>query len=165
MKQCTVCKIEKPLSMFSPDKRIASGLQSRCKHCYAKIMRERRSDNPDRHREAVKRSTLKHYDAKLRRNREYRYSNPEKVTLWKKADRKKNKARVLADNANRRAMIRGELSIDVISIYCLRDFYREMSLGEEFHVDHIIPISRGGAHQADNLQVIPAIDNLRKGKK
>lgn len=165
MRQCTVCKTDKPLSMFSPDKRTASGVQSRCKPCYAKIMRDRRSENPERHRESVKRSTLKHYEAKLRRNREHRYSNPEKVSIWKKTDRTRNKARILADNANRRAMIRGELSIEIVSIYCLRDFYREMSLGEEFHVDHIVPLSRGGMHCADNLQVIPAIDNLRKGNK
>ena len=38
-----------------------------------------------------------------------------------------------------------------------------MSLGEKFHVDHIIPIAKGGLHIAENLQVISAKDNLRKG--
>jgi hypothetical protein len=165
VKQCTVCKIEKPLLMFSPEKRIASGVQSRCKTCYATIMRNRRSTDPANHRDAVKRSTKKNYKAKLQRNQEYRRLNPDKVSLWKKADRTKNKARVLADNANRRALVRGELSPEIVAIYCLRDFYREMSLGEDFHVDHIIPLIRGGKHCAENLQVIPAIDNLRKGKK
>jgi len=165
VKRCTVCMIEKSLSMFSPDKRIASGLQSRCKSCYAEIMRDRRSQNPERHREAVKKSTVKHYDAKLERNRKYRSENPEKVFLWKRADRTNNKARILADNANRRAMIRGEISNEILAIYCLRDFYCEMSLGEQFHVDHIVPLSKGGLHCVDNLQVIPAIDNLRKGNK
>lgn len=165
MKQCTVCKTEKPLSMFSPDKRIASGVQSRCKSCYAMIMRDRRLADPTKHRESVKRSTLKNYKDKLQRNQKYRRLNPDKVSLWKRTDRTKNKARVLADNANRRALVRGDLSPEIVAIYCLRDFYREMSLGEEFHVDHIIPLIRGGKHCAENLQVIPAIDNLRKGKK
>lgn len=165
MKICTACKITKPLSSFSPDRRLSSGVQSRCKSCYASIMQDRRAANPALHREAVKRSTIKHYQAKLARNQEYRKNNPDKVTAWKKVDRTRHKARVLADNANRRALIRNELSAEVVAVYCLRDFYRSMSLGEEFHVDHIVPLSRGGKHCADNLQVIPAIDNLRKGNK
>lgn len=50
-----------------------------------------------------------------------------------------------------------------MSVYALRDFFEAMSLGEKFHVDHIHPIVKGGLHVLDNLQVIPAIDNLRKG--
>ena len=34
-----------------------------------------------------------------------------------------------------------------------------------FHVDHIIPLSKGGLHHEDNLRIIPAITNLRKGSK
>lgn len=165
MKVCTVCKVSKPLSLFSPDRRLSSGVQSRCKPCYAIIMRNRRIADPTKHRETVKRSTLKHYQTKLTRNQEYRKKNPEKVSAWKKIDRTRNKARVLADNASRRSLIRSEMSTDIVAVYCLRDFYRSMSLGEEFHVDHIVPLSRGGKHCVDNLQVIPAIDNLRKGNK
>lgn len=34
-----------------------------------------------------------------------------------------------------------------------------------FHVDHIIPLSKGGLHHEDNLQILPAFENLRKGSK
>lgn len=165
MKVCTQCKLEKSLSLFSPDKRVSSGVQSKCKSCFALMMRERRAKDPEKHREAVKRHTVKHYQNKLKRNQTYRQANPEKVAIWKKSDRTKNKARVLAHNASRRAKISGIMSSDIVAIYCLRDFYQSMSLGEKFHVDHIVPISRGGKHCASNLQVIPAIDNLRKGNK
>lgn len=33
------------------------------------------------------------------------------------------------------------------------------------HVDHIIPLSKGGKHVPNNLQIIPAKENLRKGSK
>ena len=35
--------------------------------------------------------------------------------------------------------------------------------GEQYNVDHIIPLSRGGAHHQDNLRIIPASENFRKG--
>ena len=35
----------------------------------------------------------------------------------------------------------------------------------KFHVDHIIPISKGGLHKFDNLRIITATENLKKGSK
>jgi 5-methylcytosine-specific restriction endonuclease McrA len=163
MKKCSACEQLKPLSEYSPSKRGGLGVQAKCKPCYATLMKARRSFNPEAHREAVKKSTAKHYDKKLERNNAYRAANPDKVSSWKSKDRAVNKARILADNAMRRTKISGKLTPEIKQIYALRDFYSAMSLGESFHVDHIIPISKGGKHIASNLQVLTAIDNLRKG--
>ena len=35
-------------------------------------------------------------------------------------------------------------------------------LGIPFHVDHIVPLSKGGKHTPQNLQIVPAKWNLRK---
>jgi 5-methylcytosine-specific restriction endonuclease McrA len=128
-------------------------------------MRDRRAANPEAHRASIKRSTERHYEKKLERNKTYRAKNPDKVRQWKKKDRQINKARILADNAKRRSFFAGETSPQIRQLYALRDFYRSMSLGDDFHVDHIIPISKGGLHLFENMQVIPAICNLRKGAK
>ena len=37
--------------------------------------------------------------------------------------------------------------------------------GEEFHVDHLIPLSRGGLHHTDNFKIVPASYNLSKNNK
>ena len=165
MKICSLCRLQKLFTDFSPDKRDSSGAQSRCKVCFAQIMRERRAKNPEAHRQAVEKSTKKNYKAKLERNNLYRANNPEKVHQWKKKDRAENKARILADCAKRRTLLAGETSVEIRQLYVLRDFYQAMSLGERFHVDHIVPLSRGGFHVYENLRVIPAVDNLRKGNK
>jgi len=166
MKVCARCKVKKPLTAYSPDTRTRLGVQSRCKVCIAEAACIRRAANPEPHRESVRRAVKKHYDKKLQRNREYRAKNADKVAAWKAQDRQRNKARIGADNAMRRAKMRQTpLTPEVLSFYALRDFYRAMSLGEDFHVDHIIPIGKGGLHVAQNLQVIPAIDNLRKGAR
>lgn len=163
MKCCTSCKTEKPLTEFSPSKRGLFGVQAKCKPCYAKIMRDRRTADPSKHRESIKKYTENNYKKVLKRNSAYRKNNPDKVSEWKRKDRIVNKVRVLADNAKRRSLTKGPVSKDVRMIYALRDFYAAMSLGEPFHVDHIIPVSKKGLHEASNLRVIPAIDNLRKG--
>ena len=31
------------------------------------------------------------------------------------------------------------------------------------HVDHIVPLAKGGSHHQDNLQIISARENLEKG--
>ena len=37
--------------------------------------------------------------------------------------------------------------------------------GIPHHVDHIHPISKGGKHHPDNLQILTATENIRKGNK
>jgi len=37
--------------------------------------------------------------------------------------------------------------------------------GQEYHVDHIIPLSIGGAHHQDNMRVITAKENMEKKNK
>lgn len=164
-KQCTACKQIKFLTEYSPSKRGGFGVQAKCKPCYAEIMRARRLANPTAHRESVKKSTAKHYDKKLERNSAYRMANPDKVSAWKRNDRTLNKSRVHADNAMRRTKLSGKVTPEIKQIYALRDFYKAMSLGENFHVDHIVPIAKGGLHIAHNLQILEAKDNLRKGVK
>lgn len=162
MKRCPRCLETKSLDLFSPDNRTRSGVQSRCRPCQAEIARERYASNPERHRESVRGFAKRNPDEIRERNRRYRKANPEKISEWKRLDRTRNKARILADNAQRRTLLRSGNHPEIKMMYALRDFYEAMSIGEKFHVDHIVPLSRGGKHEANNLQVIPAIDNLRK---
>lgn len=39
---------------------------------------------------------------------------------------------------------------------------REQVVGGKWHVDHVVPVSKGGLCVANNLQVVPAIWNRRK---
>jgi 5-methylcytosine-specific restriction endonuclease McrA len=163
MKNCSQCKQQKPFAEFSPDKRTTTGRQSKCKVCMAKNRRIKHFENPEHHRRLVAESVQRNYQKKLNSNHNYRLNNPEKVAFWKQKDRQINKSRVNADNAMRRAKINTAITPEVKQIYALRDFYIAMSLGDKFHVDHVIPITKGGLHTIENLKVIPAICNLRKG--
>lgn len=165
MKSCSCCGVEKEFSMFSPATRTTTGRASRCKECTASAKKQKYAENPEKYRKLASDYVKRNYSSKLEANNRYRQANPEKVKQWKAKDRAEHRNRINADNAKRRAQLKTELTPEIIQMYALRDFYIAMSLGETFHVDHIIPLAKGGAHTAENLQVIPAIDNLRKGKK
>ena len=50
-------------------------------------------------------------------------------------------------------------------IYEQRDKLNQKAGFIQYHVDHITPLAKGGWHHPDNLQVISASDNVRKGAK
>ena len=44
-------------------------------------------------------------------------------------------------------------------------YYLTKSTGVMHHVDHIVPVSKGGQHHPDNLQVLTASENIKKRDK
>ena len=42
---------------------------------------------------------------------------------------------------------------------------RTKTLGKDWHVDHTIPLSKGGPHAIHNLEVVPKAWNLSKGNR
>ncbi len=90
-----------------------------------------------------------------------------RVSVWKKA----NPEKVNAYKATRKA-IQNKVN-DIYTSddkWLLAEFYslaklREEVLGFKWHVDHIVPLSKGGRHCLTNLQVVPEHWNLSKGNR
>jgi 5-methylcytosine-specific restriction endonuclease McrA len=94
-------------------------------------------------------------------------ANKERALARAKAWREANKEAVSNYAAIRRARMLGQ-TIDescpiVKSIYAIARAYRKAGL--DVHVDHVIPLVRGGLHHWSNLNVVFAEYNLRKGAK
>lgn len=90
-------------------------------------------------------------------NKAWKAANPEKVAAIAVKRRAAKIGAVppnLTEDANR-------------AIEHIYDIARRLSGrdGIQYHVDHIVPISKGGMHDPYNLQIIPAKDNLEKGSK
>ena len=130
-----------------------------------------RAKNPERKKSYATQWYAKNRDRALTNTSKWNAENPERykanVLRWKK----NNYSRVLANNAKRRARkSAGMVSLTKHEIDRLTKFYAEASAmtkltGIPHHVDHICPLSRGGLHHPDNLQVLLGLENLRKGAK
>ena len=102
----------------------------------------------------------------------YRTANAEKVRARISAWTAANPEKVRANHANRRAckILSGgtHTAADVKRILIRqgkRCVYCKTSLDVGYHVDHIIPLAKGGGNGPDNLQCLCQTCNLSKGDK
>ena len=96
-------------------------------------------------------------------------ANREKIRAQHKANYETHKEEYFVRSAKRKALkIQATLPTTdnelIKNLYELRKFTTE-GYGEQYHVDHIIPLSIGGAHHQDNMRVITAKENLEKKDK
>jgi hypothetical protein len=146
-------------------------LKAQCKK-YEEENKARKKAYLEANKEKIKARTKAYYQKNkkqiLTRIKKYEEENKEKLKVTKKIWRKDNSDKVQAKNARRRALkMNGheELSADdkfvIEECYELRHL-RTKTTGIKWHVDHIIPLSKGGLHKPTNLQVVPATWNLQK---
>lgn len=138
--------------------------------------RQWRLANPARHKALQRSSALRLHDRTVARQARWRREHPEAVrasrTKWKRA----NPIAVRAQDAVRRARKHG------VARGCRRAYRRFVTwvrtapriacywckastLPRARHIDHVIPLSRGGADAVANLCVACPTCNLRKGAR
>jgi hypothetical protein len=80
---------------------------------------------------------------------------------------KNNQAYFTAMRSYRRTL---EKALDPFEFWVLQEAValarlRETVIGGQWHVDHVIPVSKGGTSRPDNIQVVPAAWNRRKSNR
>jgi len=112
---------------------------------------------------------LKNHEHYKEKAKEYR-NNPEKKQIIKDGKARcyqNNKAHYYTLGAKRRA-IKKDAILPTTDSKKIRSIFKEMikknkKAGEtKYHVDHIIPLSIGGAHHQDNLRIITKEENIKK---
>jgi len=104
-------------------------------------------------------------EQKLEINRLYRKKNKKKCKLYEKEYRARFPEKSRAKLAKRRAS-KLQQTPKWADLKAIEEFYKNCPNG--YHVDHIIPLQGKnvrGLHILENLQYLPAIENIKKGNK
>lgn len=170
-KVCKHCLETKSLDNFRSDCSRSDGLARLCKPCNRENDRRRyrenrsaRIANQQRHlkknRQAINQRQLRHYWAnrstRIKQHRDWYYRNREEQ-IAKQLPRS-NKRRALKRMAGVFVITRKELNN-------LRRKPCYLCGAKSEHIDHVIPLARGGRHSIGNLAPSCANCNHRKGTK
>ena len=195
LRECSKCHERKPVTEFYKDKRAHDGLKHQCKACHIAGCADWPKRNLDKKRASVRKSHAKHrekyraYDKEhkklehvKRRMREHRRkwaaAHPERMRELMGPARKRwrlnNPEAVLAHYHKRRARKRSAAGsftpMEISALYqeqggrCAHPWCR-VDLETKFHRDHKVPLARGGSNFIENIQLLCALCNTKKGTK
>jgi hypothetical protein len=108
-------------------------------------------------------------EANQERIAEYHKANRERIAERESAYRKANPGKVRALHAQRRAAKLAatppDADLAAIETYYAAAKHAERVTGEKYHVDHIVRLAKGGTHEAANLRITHAVENLKKSAR
>lgn len=187
MKTCKKCGLQMPREMFHRNARMGDGLAQRCKLCekkrkalYYKENREKviasnsayHEANKSRRHQANANWRAKNADRIRERMSSWKMANHEKVAEKDKKWKRLNRTKVKISNKNMRLKRRGangKLSFGIkeklFKLQRGKCACCGLPLGDDYHLDHIMPIALGGTNTDDNAQLLRARCNLQKQKK
>jgi 5-methylcytosine-specific restriction endonuclease McrA len=144
----------------------------RCAPCIRRKNSEWAKENRDKVNAKSRRWNAANADAKRKTNAAYREVNKLDINARRKAKRDANlaEARALyaAKNASRRHAT-GKLSKGIVVKLMISQRWRCACclepFGKAYHIDHIVPLSRGGTNTDENVQLLLPTCNLQKSTK
>jgi 5-methylcytosine-specific restriction endonuclease McrA len=179
-KRCVTCKAVKETSQFNKNRSTDDGFQHRCRECQRESHRAKRIAaglkvrGPKQTKEE-RLALAREYNRRtnrsvIRRNRNYDRvleSERQSQRKWRENNPAAYKAKIHLGNSRRRTRLAGNGIYEINA----KDMRRLLSqscascgaAGE--HMDHIIPVSRGGHHAIGNLQMMCSRCNLSKHNK
>ena len=147
MKVCNVCKEEKPFNEFYKDRTTKDGFSRRCKNCDSKKTKEFRS-RP----EAI--------EAEKKR------TSSDKFKSYRKKESYKIKHRIR--NRERKMKLKGIPLSEIdkwVTTQKMECYWCHKECKDDYHIDHYIPLSKGGSHSIDNFVIACSFCNISKGAK
>lgn len=177
MKICTVCREKKDLSEFHIDSRVKSGRRADCKECNRKKSLAFALDNRERARLRAATWYRENTEKAKASADARRLANPEKENArraaWVAKNPEKRRATSRASSHNRRALKR--VSGDQLSVGLADKLFKlqrgkcacgcAQPLGDDYHIDHRMPLALGGEHADHNIQLLRKTCNLHKSAK
>ena len=161
---CTKCGLEKPLSEYS-FRNDTQKHRRDCKGCMRSRNKKYYRANPEKilaQNKAWQKANREKYNAILKA---WAKANAEKVKAMRKAWQKNNPKKVRANTAKRKAT-KLQATPAWADLKKIEEIYLNCPPG--YHVDHIFPLKSDkmcGLHVENNLQYLPAKENISKGNR
>jgi len=182
---CACCKKVLPLTghYFGVDKRSPGSYLSTCKKCkkeknqsYHAANREKSNKRARVYYAANKKDISEKSKIYRKRNqaiiRERKQARKEQIAKYNREWRKTNSGYMMAHKRRRRALILTSAGHhtekDIENLYRQQQgkcCYCKCDLNNVFHVDHIVPLSRGGSNGVSNIAIACPFCNQSKGNK
>lgn len=169
MKLCSKCGVRKDFSEFYKVKANKDGFAGHCKSCWKlSVNKERRNayereywsrpENKDRRREMIKRSVAKNADHHKRVRDEY-LKTDQGINAQRKSGQvhRCKAAGVYVEDISPIELYNQQGGICYIC-FCKFSF-------KDMEMDHIIPISKGGKHESNNVKMCCGTCNRKKSVK
>lgn len=168
---CTSCHRTLPFDSFDKDKNASGGRRSQCKECRSSKMKKWYSDNRDRQAQRQRDRVADHPERIREQDSErYRRNKPKRLDLAKEGSHR------------RRARKFGAPIVETVTVGALRERDGDrccycgtpmsFSLAEDHvyiplraTIEHVVPLSLGGAHSMENAALACWQCNVRKGDR
>lgn len=187
MKACTKCGSTKPKTEFSKRAGSSDGLRNHCKTCVYEYRARYLVENHDNERTRKAQWYKSNRETALAASAKWNAANKEMVRAYQAEWYEANKEKVRAAysrwmaanpeakricNQNRRARKRaagGKLSSGLAEKLFRLQHGKcaccKQPLGEDYHLDHIMPLALGGTNTDDNMQLLSSKCNLQKNAR
>lgn len=151
-KTCTKCNIEKSTSQFYEQNLGKYGFTAACKECF--------KEYHQKNKEIIAIA-----------KKQYRLNNPDVIAASQRKWQQNNRDKAYSANARYRSSAKEATPSwtnkeAIAGMYKLAAIFN--SIGINLHVDHIVPLKSDkvcGLHTEDNLQLLPATENISKGNR
>jgi 5-methylcytosine-specific restriction endonuclease McrA len=184
---CQRCRRALPVDAFQPDVRYRGGHAHECRACNLDRQRQKRRANPEATAAKRRAAYLADKSRTQANSAAWRAANSERVKAKTEAYRRANAERLIAARALWRAVNRERVNeygrrhraakrAAMVGRFTVEDLYADWERrglsgcaycpdGQYEHMDHVVPLSRGGSHSMDNL--VPACGrcNMSKGAR
>lgn len=174
--ECKKCSVESGMEWARKDKNRTNTYAAKWRKEHREECNIAAKKRRDSHPEEARRKSKKARDANpeyyANKSSQWKKENPEENAAHTAKWKKENPAKVNATNSKRRAS-KLKACPPWANKFFIEEAYdlaqlRTKVTGFEWHVDHILPLKHKlfcGLHVEYNLQVIPAVENLKKGNR
>lgn len=173
-RRCHVCGNFFPATpeYFHRNKGQAGGLKYACKPCSRLDSQQYKAENPDKIKQTDTAYNASHKQEMAEYNAAYYAKDPEHHRGRSAAWRRANPERHAEQENNRRARKRKATGSHTFADIELlqkgqgnRCWYCGADLTDGYHIDHFVPLSKGGTNEPGNLRLACPNCNLKKSNK